>query len=214
MFFRKRVRVKDFLERRIGDLFDDDGTFTLDGFFQEYQDMLAVPGNAQALSKRDVSGIPSADHDLFTNHLIGTFIWLIKYRTLSNQISSPRKTAYLDLTFDTVAPEVVDKLLSAYNINLIKEIYDTIDIGCKKAFTGELLKTDKPRFLVSPLWARNPDPHPFRIAARLFVENVRHGSLTGASEDPTLDLLCEALEKRFISMTDQTADFARRVNLI
>jgi hypothetical protein len=122
--------------------------------------------------------------------------------------------AYLDLNFDIAAPEVVDNLLENYNTELIKETYDVVDIGCKKAYTGELQRKEEPRFLVSPIWARNPDPHPFRVAARLFVGTIGHGTRSGMSKKPDQDKLGEALEKRFISMTQKAADAAKGVNLV
>jgi len=214
MFFRKRVRVHEFLERRVGEFLTDDGIFTMEGFFHEYNDMLSEIGGRPVINGNPEDDLPSADRDLFVNSLLGTILWLIKYRTLSNQFNSPRKVAYLDLNFDTVTPEVVDKLLSRYNTQAIKETFDAMDIGCKQAYTGELKKADKPRFLVSPLWARDPDPHPFRIAAGLFIETIGHGLSAQPLEDTIRDVFLDALEKRFIEMTQKTADAAKGVNLI
>jgi hypothetical protein len=213
MFFRKRMKVREFVESLCGQLLTEDGIFLHEAFFDEFSTMLSESGCGHASEGNEGGTNPSSDRDLFINHFIGTLLWLIKYRTLSNMFNSPRKMAYLDLSFDTVAPEVVEKSFPRYRTDIIKETYDAMDIECKKAYAGELQKDEKPRFLVSPLWARNPDPHPFQVAAGLFMDIVGQEVSTETMGDLARQTSSEALEKRFMSMTQEAADTARKVNV-
>ena len=213
MFFRKRVKVPEFLEGRFRDLINQDGLLILEGFFDEYREMKVVHHYESSRSETDTDDSLSADRDLFINRFIGTLLWLMKYRVLGNLFSSPRKLAYLDLTFDTATPDAVDKTFLHYDTEVINETYDIMDIGCKKAYTGELKKGDKPRFLVSPLWARNPDPHPFQVAAQLFIKIVESGPPLETLEETASDAFVDALVERFNEMTQKTADVAKGLNI-
>jgi len=213
MFFRKRMKVPEFVECLCSQLLTEDGIFLHEAFFDEYSSLLTESGFGHALEGNERGTDPSSSRNLFINHLIGTFLWLIKYRSLSNMFNSPRKMAYLDLSFDTVVPQVVEKRFSRYQTVIIKETYDAMDIACKKAYSGELQKDEKPRFLVSPLWARNPDPHPFQVAAGLFMEIVGQKVSIETMGDLARQASSEALEKRFLSMTQEAADTARKVNV-
>jgi len=206
MFFRKRMKVSQFLDTLCHQLVTGEGTFVHEDFYEEFNRMLVEAG-------KDQWTVPSSDHDLFINRFIGTLLWLIKYRALSNMISSPRKLAYLDLSFDTVFPEVVDRYFHRYRTDIINECYELTDIECKKYYTGELQKVDKPRFLVSPLWARNPDPHPFQVAARIFLETAGQLPAKGTGEDTGRQPLFESLEKSFLTLTREAADTARKFNV-
>jgi hypothetical protein len=213
MFFRKRIKVSEFVESLCSQLLTGDGIFLHEAFFDEFSTMVSEGGYGRTPGENDGDTGPSADRDLFINYFIGTLLWLIKYRTLSNMFNSPRKLAYLDLSFDTVAPDFVDRRFFRYRTDIIKETYDAMDIGCKKAYIGKLQKGEKPRFLVSPLWARNPDPHPFHVAAALFIEIVGQKASTETTGDPTRHSFSEVLEKRFLSLTQEAADTARRLNV-
>ena len=213
MFFRKRTRVPDFLEGRISELQDINRIFIYEDFFNEYKEILSKSGRSRTPGEKGSEEILSADRDLFINSFIGTLLWLIKYRTLGNLFNSPRKLAYLDLTFDTAMPDAVDNGFLRYDTGVIKETYDSMDIGCKKAYTGELLKGDKPRFLISPLWSRDPDPHPFRIAAKLFASMVERESPAGTQEDKTFETFVDMLEERFNEMTQKAAEVAKGLNI-
>lgn len=213
MFFRKRTRVSEFLDGRVSDLLTGDGVFTLESFFEEYLKLYSESG----LEGSSVNGEGKInlviEKDLFTSLFIGTLLWLIKYRTLGNLLNSPRKMAYLDLTFDIATPEAVDNKFGRYDIKVIKETYDAMDINCKKAYTGELQREDQPRFLVSPLWASNPDPHPFRVAAELFIKTIEHQAAAGTSQALPSEAFIDALEKRFHEMTEKTAEVAKGLNI-
>ena len=213
MFLRKRITVSQFLERRVTELMTVDGIFTLEGFYDEYSRILSDTGVGPDTEEAEEGTHPSVDRDLFINRFIGTLLWLIKYRILSNLFNSPRKQAYLDLNFDIAIPEIVDRRFICYNTEIIKQTYDNMDIGCKKAYTGEMQREDKPRFLVSPLWTKDPSPHPFRVAARLFMEALAHGTVRGVPDHPDSETLIDVLEERFTSMTENAAQAARRVIL-
>lgn len=214
MFFRKRMRVPEFLEERFRDLINQDGILILESFFDEYREMKLKYEYERSVSESSNDKSLSADRDLFINRFIGTLLWLMKYRVLGNLFNTPRKLAYLDLTFDTATPDAVDKTFLHYDTALINETYDIMDIGCKKAYTGDLQNLDKPRFLISPLWARDVDPHPFRIAARLFIEIVENGPPLGPPADTVPDAFIDALVERFNEMTEKAADVAKGLNIV
>jgi hypothetical protein len=213
MFFRKRIRVPDFLEGRFRDLINQNGILILESFFDEYREMRLKHGYQKPLSEGDTPDSQSAERELFINRFIGTYLWLIKYRTLGNLFNSPRKLAYLDLTFDTATPDIVDKTFYHYDAAIIKETYDIMDIGCKKAYTGDLQKNDKPRFLISPLWARDVSPHPFRVAAQLFIQIAEYGPPPGSQEETAPAPFIDALVERFMEMTQKAAEVAKGLNI-
>ena len=63
LFFKKnRIRVPDYLKERINEILTGDGTFILEGFFDEVQEMLSGLG----LERADA---PS-NRDYFINHFI------------------------------------------------------------------------------------------------------------------------------------------------
>jgi hypothetical protein len=214
LFFKNSVKVPHYLEERIKEILADKETFTLEGFFDEYQEMILVSGSGETAKQNGEQAVTLPDRNLFLNRFIGTLLWLIKYRTLSTAKNNPRKLAFLDLRFDIETPKIVDKLFKQYNRDTIKESYDAIDIGCKKAFTGELQKVKRPRFLISPLWTENPDPHPFRIAARIFINDLDHETsrkLREIGSDSRLEIL---MEERFRELTQSTADSCREINFV
>ena len=122
--------------------------------------------------------------------------------------------AFLDLRFDIDTPKIVDKLFEHYDRDIIKESYDSMDIGCKKAFTGEWQKVKRPRFLISPLWTENPDPHPLRVAARFFANGFESETLKNFEEigsDSRFEIL---LEERFRGLTQSVADSCREISFM
>ena len=205
MFFKKRVKVLEFIVERVKEFLTEGGTFTLESFFDEYQKILTFCGIEEET-------IALLDRDLFINRFIGTLLWLIKYRTLTSAKNSSRKLAFLDLKFDIEMPAVIDSCLQHYDTDRIKESYDSLDIRCKKVFTGELQKSKEPRFLVSPLWVGDPDPHPFHIAAQIFLEDMGHNAAPGDVE--TGDGLIDLIERRFMELTQPVADAAADVNFV
>ena len=213
MFFRKRIRVPEFLEGRFRALTDQDGVLILESFYEEYREMRSKHGYEGSSGKSRTGNNLLNDRDLFINRFIGTLLWLMKYRVLGNLFNTPRKLAYLDLTFDTATPDAVHKTFLNYDTAVINETYDIMDIGCKKAYTGALQKTDKPRFLISPIWSRNPDPHPFKVAARLFIEVVENGPPLAAPENNASEAFIDALVERFNEMTQKAADVAKGLNI-
>jgi hypothetical protein len=208
------MRVPEFLEGRFRDLINQDGVLTLESFFDEYREMKLKYGYERSPGKSGADSSLSSDRDLFINRFIGTLLWLMKYRVLGNLFNTPRKLAYLDLTFDTATPDAVDKTFLYYDTTLINETYDIMDIGCKKAYTGDMQKLDKPRFLISPIWARDVDPHPFRVAARFFIEIIENGPPLGTSEITASDAFIDALVERFKEMTQKAADVAKGLNIV
>jgi hypothetical protein len=207
LFFKKnRIRVPDYLEERINEILTDDGTFILEGFFDEVQEMLSELG----LELADAP--PNRDH--FINHFIGTLLWLIKYRTLITAKNSPRKLAHLDLRFDIETPKAVDKLFERYDRDTIKESYDTMDTECKKSFTGELQKDKKPRFLISPIWAANLDPNPLRIAGRIFVNSIDHKIFNRLQDTGNDSRLESMMEERFVEFSQPAADSCKDIHFV
>jgi hypothetical protein len=217
MFFKKnRVKVPDYLEERVKEILIDNGAFRIEGFFDEYHTLLSNMAPSQHVSPMTAGGlaVTQVDRDLFNNRFIGTMLWLIKYRTLTSAKNSPRKLAFLDLKFDIEMPAIIDSCLQHYDTDTIKESYDSLDIRCKKVFTGELQKDDEPRFLISPLWAKNPDPHPFHIAAQIFVEDMGHDAVLGNGETGNGDVLTDLIERRFMELTQPVADVSADVNFV
>jgi hypothetical protein len=212
MFFKKRVKVLEFIVERVKEFLTEGGTFTLESFFDEYQKILTFFGIEEEAGEREEETITLLDRDLFINRFIGTLLWLIKYRTLTSAKNSSRKLAFLDLKFDIEMPAVIDSCLQHYDTDRIKESYDSLDIRCKKVFTGELQKSKEPRFLVSPLWAGDPDPHPFHIAAQIFLEDMGHNAAPGSVE--TGNGLIDLIERRFMELTQPVADAAADVNFV
>jgi len=213
-FFKNRVKVPHYLEERIKEILTDEGIFRLEGFFEEYQEMILGFSNGQSAKESGVQAFTLPDRDLFINRFIGTLLWLIKYRTLSTAKNSPRKLAFLDLRFDIETPKIVDKLFEHYDRDIIKESYDAMDIECKKAFTGEWQKIKRPRFLISPLWATNPEPPPLRVAARIFINDLDHETSSKTQEigsDSGLEIL---MEERFRELTQSTADSCREISFV
>ncbi|MGD8353637.1 MAG: hypothetical protein PVJ01_05680 [Pseudomonadota bacterium] len=214
MFFRKRTKVPVFLESLIGRrLLTGNGTFVYEDFYNEYREILRDTLSDGTSGGKGASENTVAGSDIFVNRFIGTFLWIVKYRVLSNMFNSPRRQAYLDLNFDLAMPEIVDKCFFNYDTEAIKESYDGMDIGCKKTYTGEMQKNEKPRFLVSPVWARDPDPHPLRVAAGLFIKETGLLASGQTSEDPVPAALIDAIERKFIAMTDSAAEAAKGVTL-
>lgn len=212
MFFKKRVKVLEFIVERVKEFLTEGGTFTLESFFDEYQKILTFSGIEEEAGEREEETITLLDRDLFINRFIGTLLWLIKYRTLTSAKNSSRKLAFLDLKFDIEMPAVIDSCLQHYDTDRIKESYDSLDIRCKKVFTGELQKSKEPRFLVSPLWVGDPDPHPFHIAAQIFLEDMGHNAAPGRVE--TGNGLIDLIERRFMELTQPVADAAADVNFV
>ena len=213
-FFKNSVKVPDYLEERIKEKLTDDGIFTLEGFFAEYQELIVASGDGETALDDGQQVVTLPDRDLFINRFIGTLLWLIKYRTLSTAKNSPRKLAFLDLRFDIETPKIVDKLFERYARDTIKESYDAMDIGCKKAFTGELQKDNRPRFLISPLWGKNTDPHPFRVAARIFTNGFDHEILNRLQEIGSDSRFESMMEERFMEFTQSSADTCREINFV
>jgi len=209
-FFRKHKKVPEYLEERVKDILTDEGVFKLESFYDEYRNILSniTPSELIPPTETSEQAVTLADRNLFTDHLIGTMLWLIKYRTLSTVRNSPRKLAFLDLSFDIEVPDIVDRFLQRYDTDTIKKSYDSMDLRCKSVFSGELQKDDTPRFLVSPLWAKNPVPHPFHIAAQIFAENVGHKSLIDNVVPGNGESLIDLIEKRFMEFTQPIEDMS------
>ena len=108
MFFKKRVKVLEFIVERVKEFLTEGGTFTLESFFDEYQKILTFSGIEEEAGEREEETITLLDRDLFINRFIGTLLWLIKYRTLTSAKNSSRKLAFLDLKFDIEMPAVID----------------------------------------------------------------------------------------------------------
>ena len=214
LFFKNSVKVPHYIEERIKEILTDEGTFTLEGFFDEYQEMILASGNGEIAKEGGGQAVTLPDRDLFLNRFIGTLLWLIKYRTLSTAKNSTRKLAFLDLRFDIETPKIVDKLFEHYDREIIKESYDAMDIGCKKAFTGEMQKDKRPRFMISPLWAKNPDPHPLRVAARIFANGLDHETLKRLQEIGSDSRFESLMEERFMEITQSAADSCREINFV
>ena len=213
-FFKNSVKVPHYLEERLKEILSDKGTFTLEGFFDEYQEMILASGSGETAKQNGEQAVTLPDRNLFLNRFIGTLLWLIKYRTLSTAKNNPRKLAFLDLRFDIETPKIVDKLFKQYDRDTIKESYDAMDIGCKKAYTGELQKVKRPRFLISPLWAENPEPPPLRVAARIFINDLDHETSRKPQEirsDSRLEIL---MEERFRELSQSTADSCHEINFV
>lgn len=211
--FRNRIKVPDYLEERVKEILTDEGIFRLGGFYDEYHKILSniTPSEHVPSTETREQAVTPANRDLFTDHLIGTILWLIKYRTLSTVRNSPRKLAFLDLSFDSEVPDIIDRFLQRYDTDTIKKSYESMDLRCKRFFTGELQKENLPRFLISPLWAKNPDPHPFHVAAQIFVEDVGHQALMGNSEFENGDSLTDLIEKRFMEFTQPIEDISTEI---
>jgi len=214
LFFKNSVKVPHYLEERIKEILADKETFTLEGFFDEYQEMILDSGSGKTAKNMGEEAITLPDRNLFINRFIGTLLWLIKYRTLTTAKNSPRKLAFLDLRFDIETPKIVDKLFAHYDRDIIKESYDAMDIECKKAFTGEWQKVKRPRFLISPLWTENPNPHPLRVAARIFTNGFESEKLQNFQETGSDSRFENLLEERFREITQSTADSCREINFV
>jgi hypothetical protein len=107
MFFKKRVKVLEFIVERVKEFLTEGGTFTLESFFDEYQKILTFSGIDEEAGEREEETITLLDRDLFINRFIGTLLWLIKYRTLTSAKNSSRKLAFLDLKFDIEMPATI-----------------------------------------------------------------------------------------------------------
>jgi hypothetical protein len=213
MFFKKsRVKVPEYLEERVKEILTDGGIFRFGSFFDEFQGMLLASTSNETAGETVEGTVTPPNRDLFINLFIGTVLWLIKYRTLTSANNSPRKLAFLDLKFDIEMPDIIDKYFQQYDTETIKESYDSLDLRCKKAFTGELQKMDEPRFLVSPIWAKNLDPHPFNIAAQIFVEDIGHKSVLGNGQTGSANSLTGLMKKRFMELTQPAADASASIN--
>ena len=213
-FFKNRVKVPHYLEERIKEILTDEGVFRLEGFFEEYQEMILGFSNGQSAKESGGLAFTLPGRDLFINRFIGTLLWLIKYRTLSTAKNSPRKLAFLDLRFDIETPKIVDKFFERYERDTIKESYDAMDIGCKKAYTGELQRDNRPRFLISPLWTENPDPHPFRVAARIFINGFDHDILKRIQEAGNDSRFDDLMEERFTEFTQSAEDSCQEIYFV
>lgn len=213
MSFRNRIKVPDYLEERVKEILTDEGVFKLEGFYDEYYTILSNSTSSKHLPPTETreQADPPAGRDLFIDHLIGTMLWLIKYRTLSTVRNSPRKLAFLDLSFDSEVPKIVDRLLQRYDTDTIKKNYESMDLRCKSFFTGELQKDNLPRFLISPLWTKNSDPHPFHIAAQIFAEDVGHKTLIGDVESGNGNSFTDLIEKRFMEFTQPIEDMSAEI---
>ena len=214
LFFKNSIKVPHYVEERIQEILSDKGTFTLEGFFDEYQEMVRTSDSGKTAKEGGDLTLTLPDRTLFLNRFTGTLLWLIKYRTLSTAKNSPRKLAFLDLRFDIETPMIVDKLFENYDRDIIKESYDVMDVECKKAFTGEWQKAKRPRFLISPLWGKNPDPHPFRVAARIFISGFDHEASRKLQEIGSDSRLEIRMEERFKELTQSTADACRKINFV
>jgi hypothetical protein len=215
MFFKKnRVKVPEYIEDRVEEILNGEGVFKLESFFDEYQEILLTSGGGGPAGEGGEWTDTPLDRDLFINRFIGVLLWLIKYRTLSSSRNRPRKQAFLDLSFDIEMPDIVDRFFQRYDTGTIKESYDSMDLRCKKVFTGELQKAEEPRFLVSPLWAKNPDPHPFHIAAQIFVEDMGHNAVLAKDEAGNAHSFAGLIEKRFIEFTQPVANASADINFV
>jgi len=206
MFFKNLIKIPVYLEQRVKEMLTEDGIFRLENFFDEYQEMVSASGGDEASSESEKAAYTPPDRELFINRFIGTLLWLIKYRTLSTAKNKPAKLAFLDLRFDIVMPGIIDKFFQRYDTDTIKKSYDAMDVGCKKAFTGEMQKEKRPRFLISPIWAKNPVPPPFRVAARLFSDDF------GREQNGENSKFESLLEERFMEFTQTAADSCKEIN--
>ncbi len=213
MSFRNRIKVPDYLEERIKEILTDEGIFKFEGFFDEYHKILSNITSSEHMPSTATNNQADtlAGRDFFTDRFIGTMLWLIKYRTLSTVRNSPRKLSFLDLSFDSEVPGIVDRFLQHYDTDTIKKSYESMDLRCKRFFTGELQKDSLPRFLISPLWTKNPDPHPFHIAAQIFAEDVGHQVFMGNGEFENGDSLIDLIEKRFMEFTQPIEDMSAEI---
>lgn len=213
MIFRKRVKLEHYIEERIGDLLDEDGALPT-GFFPE--GALRQEGSgAHSPPEGGGNAVPAGPgRSAAASRAIGALLWLMKYGTLSGSTYVDRRLAFLDLAFDVEVPSVVDRLLVGYDVGLIKRTYEDLDIGCKEVYTGKMRQGAVPGFIVSPLWAKNPDPDPVLVAARLFAGYTNPSSGADGDEAPADRVLIESLYTRFREITAACAKAGARKRLV
>lgn len=211
MLFRKKMKLLHFLEGPYLEATLDQGAFRHDGFYDVIVEALAAhfpPGTAA--DSRQVQGI-GVERDYFSVTFLGAFLWLLKYRTLSTNRNSPRKLAFLDLLFDMEMPRFIKKHLGAYDVDRVEESYNHMDIRCKEVYTGELPGGEPPPFLVSPIWAKDASPPPFRAAASVFLELV-DVRVPGGGESSPREKLVETVASHFTRMTEPVEKASARIN--
>jgi len=216
MFFRKKVKLQDFLKDPFLEVVLNDGVFRYEDFYEDFKKI--VKENPSTLLEHGTGSVetdtvwPGVERDYFISGFLGTFLWLLKYRTLSANRSSPRKLAFLDLLFDIEIQKLIAEHLGAYYIDKVQEVYDLMDILCKKQYTGDLPKGEPPPFLVSPIWGKNASPHPFRTAAVIFRDLMLKATPVEAVTVPDGEPLIEELYKRFTAMTAAVEKPANSIN--
>jgi hypothetical protein len=212
IYFENRVKVPQYIEDRVNEVMTDEGIFILEGFFDEYAGMISTSGIDETTRVNGEQASTLPDRDLFINRFIGTMLWLIKYRTLSTAKNGPRKLAHLDLRFDIEMPLIIEKHFEKYDVNTIQEAYDNADIECKKAFTGEMQREERPRFMVSPIWAKNPEPHPVKIAARILVSAFDQE--VPDNRETANENLENMMKERFMEFSQSAADSCKEINFV
>ena len=196
------MKLTDFLEGPYLDAVLENGTFRHAAFYDIFgralrESVLQKTGGAD--SEAFETGV---SRDLFTTRFLGAWLWLLKYRTLSSNRNSPRKQAFLDMLFDIEIPRFIDKHLGAYDTAMVREIYDSMDIRCKKEYTGEMASGEPPPFISSPIWARGAQPTPFQVAAKVFTQLVLGDALPQDLETVITDKYVEKLALEFTAMTE------------
>lgn len=206
MFFRKKIKLQDFLEGPFLGVVLQDGSFRYEDFYEEFH----------AVVKKDFPGTsektPGLDREYFTSSFLGAFLWLLKYRTLNANRNSPRKLAFLDLLFDIEMPGLIRRNLDAYDFDRVHEVYELMDIRCKEQYTEKLPKGEPPPFLASPIWDSNARPHPFKTAASVFIGLTLNANPTEQTPVSVDEPIVEELFKRFTMMTAPIEKEAAGVN--
>ncbi len=213
--FRKRIKLSEYLHLHLADLVSEGGLLRQEAFPWGITAHPQETGSPSPSPRQGPQGASAgALREGSVETWIGTFLWVFKYRTLCGNRNTARRRAFLDLLFDMQIPGVIDKHFGRYDTARIKEVYETMDILCKKTYTPAVADPNRPGFLASPVWNRDQDPPVLRTVARLYLgerttEN-HPGSGQGAEDEDLLDVL----ESRMEALSRPYEETARTVRLV
>ncbi len=201
-FSKKRMKVKTFLEGPFLEAVVDEGVLRHENFYDFFYERLAtvIEQGGYQTGTHEIT-LTRIDRDHFTNCFTGALLWLLKYRLLSTNDNLPRKLAFLDLLFDNEIPRLIDKHFARLDTGTIKDTYDNMDTQCKKGFTQEQKESAPPTFIASPIWAKNPQPDPFRLATEVFAELIGYGMLFEETRTDAVEKFTDEMAQRFMEMT-------------
>ena len=201
-FSKKRMIVKTFLEGPLLEAVIDEGVLRHKNFYDYFYERLvaAVEQGSDQTGTHEIT-LTRVDRDHFTNCFTGALLWLLKYRLLSTNENLPRKLAFLDLLLDNEMPRLINKHFAKLDTGTIKDTYDNMDTQCKKVFTQKQKEGAPPTFIASPIWAKNPQPDPFRLAVVVFAGLIGHGMLLEKIRTDAVEKFTDEMAQRFMEMT-------------